>query len=132
MPSGLWERISSPVRITASGRPWAPRPLRPSSAVPEPRSEPGWGCGTPSAARTLLEEWMTDGERTMSARRTLGATLVALLAACGGGGSGGSGAGPPAVPPPYSAVTLVQLSQASSFAAGCDGGAPDGTLYPDT
>ena len=75
---------------------------------------------------------MTDGERKKAARRILNATLAALLAACGGGGSGGSGAGAPAVPPPYSAVTLVQLSQASNFAAGCDGVTPDGTLYPDT
>jgi hypothetical protein len=58
-------------------------------------------------------------------------TLVALLAACGGGGGGGGGAAPP-TPPAYSSVTLVQLSKASTFAPGCDGVAPNGTLYTDT
>lgn len=73
---------------------------------------------------------MTDGERTMSARPLPIATLAALLAACGGGGSGGGGT--PAVPPPYSSVKLVQLSRTSAFVAGCDGVAPNGTLYVDT
>ncbi len=66
----------------------------------------------------------------MRARNGAGVISCALLAACGGGGSGG-GAGTPSVPPPYSAVTLVQLSQAANFAAGCDGVAPNGTLYTD-
>ncbi|HEY2275476.1 MAG TPA: hypothetical protein VGH61_08245, partial [Steroidobacteraceae bacterium] len=35
-------------------------------------------------------------------------------------------------PPPYSSVTLVQLSKASTFVAGCDGVAANGTLYVDT
>ena len=56
--------------------------------------------------------------------------LLGLLAACGGGGGGGQGSGPS--PPPYSSVALVQLSKASTFTAGCDGVAPNGTLYTDT
>ena len=66
-------------------------------------------------------------------KRTLrgaSAALVTVLGACGGGGGGGGGAAP--VPPPYSSVTLVQLSKTSTFAAGCDGVAPNGTLYTDT
>lgn len=35
-------------------------------------------------------------------------------------------------PPPYSSTTLVQLSKTSTFAAGCDGVAANGTLYTDT
>jgi hypothetical protein len=38
----------------------------------------------------------------------------------------------PRVPPPYSSVTLVQLSKTATFVAGCDGVAPNGTLYLDT
>ena len=72
----------------------------------------------------------------MPARRGVIGVLPALLAACGGGGGGGGGAGaggnPPPVPPPYSSVTLAQLSKTSTFVAGCDGVAPNGTLYPDT
>jgi hypothetical protein len=59
-------------------------------------------------------------------------TLLTLLAACGGGGGGGGGGAAPPPPPAYSAVTLVQLSRASTFAPGCDGVAPNGTLYTDT
>jgi len=62
------------------------------------------------------------------------ATLAALLAACGGGGGsgGGGGAGTNPTPPPFSSVTRAQLSKASTFVAGCDGVAPNGTLYTDT
>jgi hypothetical protein len=66
----------------------------------------------------------------MSARRAVSGALLGLLAACGGGSGGGQGSGPAL--PPYSAVTLVQLSKASTFMAGCDGVGPNGTLYPDT
>jgi hypothetical protein len=68
----------------------------------------------------------------MPARRGLTVVLPALLAACGGGGGGGGGGANPTPPPPYSSVTLVQLSKTSSFAAGCDGVAANGTLYTDT
>src|SRR5215472_800293 len=133
MTSGFSARTSSPVRIAASDRPWASPRLRPSSAVREPRSGPGWACATRSAARTLPETATTDGERTMAARRVLLTTvLYALLAACGGGGGSGSGGGPNPTPPPFSSVTLAQLSRASMFAAGCDGVAANGTLYTDT
>lgn len=57
------------------------------------------------------------------------AGLALLLGACGGGGGGGGGA---AGPPPFSSVTLVRVSQASSFAPGCDGVPASGTLYADT
>jgi hypothetical protein len=67
----------------------------------------------------------------MPARRGLSVVVPALLAACGGGGGGGGGGTNP-TPPPYSSVTLVQLSKTSTFAAGCDGVAPNGTLYTDT
>lgn len=63
----------------------------------------------------------------MPARRGLSVVLAALLAACGGGGGGSH-----PTPPPYSSVTLVRLSKTSTFAAGCDGVAADGTLYADT
>jgi len=65
----------------------------------------------------------------MPARGGLSLVVPALLAACGGGGGGGAGN---PTPPPYSSVTLAQLSKASTFAAGCDGVAPSGTLYTDT
>jgi len=65
------------------------------------------------------------------APRFLAAMPVALLAACGGGGGGGGGGTVP-TPPAYSSVTLVQVSKASTFAPGCDGVAPTGTLYTDT
>ena len=68
----------------------------------------------------------------MPARRDVIGVLPALLAACGGGGGGGGGGNPPPVPPPYSSVTLAQLSKTSTFVAGCDGVAPNGTLYLDT
>lgn len=68
----------------------------------------------------------------MPARRGLSVVLAALLAACGGGGGGGGGGGSHPTPPPYSSVTLVRLSKTSSFAAGCDGVAANGTLYADT
>ena len=69
----------------------------------------------------------------MPARGGLSLILPALLAACGGGGGGsGGGGGNTQTPPPYSSVTLVQLSKASTFVAGCDGVAPNGTLYTDT
>ena len=63
-------------------------------------------------------------------RRVVILAALGLLAACGGGGGGGQGSGPS--PPPYSSVALVQLSKTSTFTAGCDGVAPDGTLYTDT
>jgi hypothetical protein len=67
------------------------------------------------------------------AARIATTALVTLLAACGGGGGGGgSGTGTGQTPPPYTSVTLVQLSKAPTFAAGCDGVAPNGTLYADT
>ena len=61
------------------------------------------------------------------ARYGMATVLMTLLCGCGGGG----GAGGPA-PFPYSSTTLVQLSKTSTFAAGCDGVAADGTLYTDT
>src|SRR5690349_10465398 len=64
--------------------------------------------------------------------RNVSVALAALLAACGGGGGGGGGGGNTQTPPPYSSVTLIQLSKASTFVAGCDGVAPNGTLYTDT
>lgn len=64
------------------------------------------------------------------ARHAMSAVLLTLLAGCGGGG--GSASGPNPTPPAYSSTTLVQLSKAPAFAAGCDGVAPSGTLYPDT
>jgi len=67
----------------------------------------------------------------MPARRGVSVILPVLLAACGGGGGGGGGGSTP-TPPPYSSVTLVQLSKASTFVAGCDGVAPNGTLYTGT
>lgn len=66
----------------------------------------------------------------MRARRAGTGALLGLLAACGGGGGSGQGTGP--APPPYSSVTLVQLSKSPTFTAGCDGVAPEGTLYADT
>jgi hypothetical protein len=65
------------------------------------------------------------------ALRLLAAAPLALLAACGGGGGGGGGGTVP-TPPSYSSVTLVQVSKAPTFAPGCDGVAPTGTLYTDT
>jgi len=60
-------------------------------------------------------------------------TALLLLAACGGGGGGGGGSGSTApTPPAYTSATLVQVSKAPMFAAGCDGVAPSGTLYTDT
>jgi hypothetical protein len=67
----------------------------------------------------------------MRARHAIPGWVLMLIAACGGGGGGGGGSTGPA-PPPYTAVTLVQLSKASTFAAGCDGVPPNGTLYNDT
>jgi BNR repeat protein len=69
----------------------------------------------------------------MRARAALPGVVALLAAACGsgGGGGGGSGGSRPA-PPPYTSTTLVQLSKASSFAAGCDGLRQSGTLYTDT
>src|SRR5215472_11431823 len=128
MTSGFSERISSPLRVRASGRQWVSPRARPNSAVREPRSGRGWACATRSAARTLAGKRTTDGE-TMPARRGLSVVLPALLTACGGGGGGG---GMNQSPPPYSSVTLVQLSKPSTFAAGCDGGTQTGTLYVDT
>ncbi len=66
----------------------------------------------------------------MPARPGLAGLLCALLAACGGGGGGGGASNP--APPAYSSVTLVQLSKAPTFVAGCDGVPPNGTLYTDT
>ena len=66
----------------------------------------------------------------MAARHGVTVFLTALLAACGGGGGDGGGTSP--TPPAYSSVTLAQLSKASTFVAGCDGMAPNGTLYTDT
>lgn len=69
----------------------------------------------------------------MRARHGAGVIVCALLAACGaGGGNAGGGTGMPPVPPPYSSVTLAQLSKTSTLVAGCDGVAPNGTLYLDT
>jgi len=39
---------------------------------------------------------------------------------------------PPGGPPPFTSVTQVRVSQASTFAAGCDGVPATGTLYTDT
>jgi len=61
-------------------------------------------------------------------RHGLAVLPVTLLSACGG--SSGGGGAPTA--PPYSSVTLVQLSRAAAFTAGCDGVAPVGTLYAGT
>jgi BNR repeat-like domain len=63
----------------------------------------------------------------MRARAALPGVLALLAAACGSGGGGGTPA-----PPPYTSTTLVQLSKASTFAAGCDGLRQSGTLYTDT
>src|SRR5215472_4128153 len=132
MTSGLSERISSPVRATASDRPRASLPARPRSAAREPRSGPGWECAMRPAARPLPGKRMTDGEGTMPARHGLSVVLAALLAACGGGGGSGSSGGSNPTPPPYSSVTLVQLSKPPTFAPGCDGVAANGTLYTGT
>ena len=61
-------------------------------------------------------------------RHGLAVLFALLLPACGGGGGGGA----TPTPPPYSSVTLVQLSRAAAFTAGCDGVAPNGTLYTGT
>jgi hypothetical protein len=72
----------------------------------------------------------------MRAPAALASVLALLAAACGSGGGGSGGGGNegsgPAPPPPYTSTTLVQLSKASTFAAGCDGGGGSGTLYTDT
>jgi hypothetical protein len=68
--------------------------------------------------------------RMRRALQLLATTPWALLTACGGGGGGGGGTVP--TPPAYSSVSLVQVSKASTFAPGCDGVAPTGTLYTDT
>src|SRR5437016_1651479 len=60
-------------------------------------------------------------------QRALPVALGSLVAACGAG----SGPSAPPAPPP-SSVTLVRVSQPSTFPAGCDGVAPSGTLYTDT
>jgi hypothetical protein len=71
--------------------------------------------------------------QTMWARHGRTVILCALLAACGGGGGGGGGGGSTgSKPPPYSSTTLVQLSRTATFAAGCDGVTPNGTLYTGT
>jgi hypothetical protein len=57
--------------------------------------------------------------------------LVTLVAACGGSSSGGSVIPVPG-PPPFTSVPQVIVSQASTFTAGCDGVAANGTLYPNT
>lgn len=67
------------------------------------------------------------------ARAAVPSVLALLAGGCGSGGGGGGGSagtGPP--PPAYTATTLVQLSKASAFAAGCDGGGQSGVLYTDT
>jgi hypothetical protein len=69
----------------------------------------------------------------MRARHGVAGVFLALLAACGGGGGGGgAGGGTGPVPPPYSSTTLAQLSKNSTFVAGCDAVAANGTLYTDT
>jgi len=60
------------------------------------------------------------------------AALVTVVAACGSSG-GSSGGTPVPQPPPFTSVQQIRLSQASTFAAGCDGFSPEsGTLYTDT
>ena len=69
----------------------------------------------------------------MDARRGVGVVaLLTVVAACGGsGGSSNITPVPPA--PPFTSVDQVRVSQASTFAAGCDGVAtPSGTVYPNT
>jgi hypothetical protein len=69
-------------------------------------------------------------------RAARGAGRIALLTAatlagsCGGGG--GSTATAPPQPPPFTSVAQVRVSQASTYAAGCDRVTPTGTLYTDT
>ncbi|HYX73501.1 MAG TPA: sialidase family protein [Steroidobacteraceae bacterium] len=69
----------------------------------------------------------------MDARRGVGVVaLLTLVAACGGSGSSSNVTPVPPVPP-FTSVQQVQVSQASTFAAGCDGIAVEnGTLYPNT
>jgi hypothetical protein len=70
----------------------------------------------------------------MDARRGVGVVaLLTLVAACGGGSSSGSNVIPVPPVPPFTSVEQVQVSQASSFASGCDGIAMEnGTLYANT
>jgi BNR repeat-like domain len=69
----------------------------------------------------------------MDAQRGVGVVaLLTVVAACGGSGSSGTNV-PVTPPPPFSSVPQVQVSQPSSFAAGCDGVmTPSGTLYTNT
>jgi len=68
----------------------------------------------------------------MRALRAMAVPALWALTACGGGGGGG-GIGPtPPQPPPFSSVAQVQVSQPTSFPAGCDGVASTGTLYVNT
>src|SRR3984893_17390385 len=67
----------------------------------------------------------------MAARGAGSVALLTLVTACGGGG-GGAGGLMPAGPPPFTSVTEVRVSQASTFSAGCDGVPATGTLYTDT
>ena len=72
--------------------------------------------------------------RSASLVRLLASALLLACAACGGGGGGDGGGGgpqppPPPPPPPPGADTQYLVSDASPFAAGCDGEDIGGTLY---
>jgi hypothetical protein len=70
------------------------------------------------------------GEGSIAApQRLAGIILLTLLCSCGGGG-GGSAGGSSA--PPFTSVTQIEVSQASTYAADCSGVTQVGTLYPDT
>ena len=60
----------------------------------------------------------------------LAAAGLSVLAGCGGGGGGDSGmSAPPPMPPPTD--PQFRASAATPFAAGCDGVAANGQLFPD-
>lgn len=66
-------------------------------------------------------------EKMSSAHRACAAALTLLLGACGGGGSGSSSTPTPSPPPPPS--NLVRVSEASTFAAGCNAAPQAGTRF---
>jgi len=68
----------------------------------------------------------------MDAQRGAGVVaLLTLVAACGGSSGPSNITTAPPVPP-FTSVSQVQVSQPSTFMAGCDGAAVNGTLYTNT